>query len=189
MMAVALGEASSEVIARVKAHLPTCDYCMACFAVYEKVARNEDTPEPDLTESMWNEMASGPDDLVVEEPQEVGENMSTSTGHDTSVNSITRWNYIDFVNRMKGFSNQAESLLKRSPSYIERVRRGEPDAVMEELTDVAEFLLRDFGMGEEYKDLFLHVVRADLESGKPIDMWAKMPLWLTKTWNIGHGNT
>lgn len=179
----ALGEASPETVDRVKAHLPSCDYCMSCFAVYQKFAQNEDVIEPDPTDSMWDEMVSGLDNLLVDEPQPAAENASsTSTTSETSVDASAR----SYIERAKA---QVQSFLTRSPSYIERVRRREPDAVMKELTDIADFLLPDFDMGIEDKDVLLSIAWSDIKEGKPIDIWAEMPDWLTKTWIIKHAKT
>jgi hypothetical protein len=62
VMDVALDEASPEVARCVEEHLPTCDYCRACFAVYQKTLQDEEMiqeePEPTPAGSMWEETAT-----------------------------------------------------------------------------------------------------------------------------------
>jgi hypothetical protein len=61
VMDVALDEASPEVARCVEEHLPGCDYCRACLAAYQKSLQDQDVS--------WEEIASGPEDRVGEEPQ------------------------------------------------------------------------------------------------------------------------
>jgi len=65
LMDVALGQAPPAVVKAVEEHLPGCDYCRACFAAYQRAARNEEVPEPEGDESLWHEMDSSRSDFVV----------------------------------------------------------------------------------------------------------------------------